>query len=94
VNTARGSLVDEAALVAECRRRPIWACLDVTDPEPPRPDSPLRTEPRILLTPHIAGAMGQARTDMGRLAIDETLRFLTGQPLTCEVTRAMLATQA
>jgi phosphoglycerate dehydrogenase-like enzyme len=68
--------------------------LDVTDPEPPAKDSPLRNEPNILLTPHVAGAMNQGRRDMGRLAIDEALRFLARQPLQHEVTREMLPTQA
>lgn len=94
INTSRGALIDEDALVAEVRKRPLYVALDVTDPEPPRPDSPLRQEPNIILTPHIAGAMNQARCDMGAVAIDETLRFLAGQPLQAEVTRAMLPTQA
>jgi phosphoglycerate dehydrogenase-like enzyme len=94
INTARGALVDEAALVAEVRRRPLYVLLDVTEPEPPAADSPLRSEPNIILTPHIAGAMAQARRDMGRLAIDETLRFLHNEPLQHEVTREMMATQA
>jgi phosphoglycerate dehydrogenase-like enzyme len=94
INTSRGSLIDEAALVAEVRRRPLYVLLDVTDPEPPPANSPLRREPNILLTPHVAGSMKQARKDMGRLAIEETLRFLRGQALQNEVTRAMLPTQA
>lgn len=94
INTSRGSLIDEAALVAEVKRRPLYVYLDVTDPEPPDPASPLCNHPNILITPHITGAMNQARHDMGRLAIDETLRFLAGQPLQHEVTRAMLPMQA
>ncbi len=94
INTARGALVDEQALVAEMHRRPLYVALDVTDPEPPAADSPLRREPNIILTPHIAGALQQARRDMGKLAIDETLRFLKGEPLEHEVTREMLASQA
>ena len=76
------------------RRRPLYVLLDVTDPEPPLPDSPLRGEKNILLTPHIAGSINQARRDMGRLAVEETIRFLRGQPLEHEVTREMLPTQA
>jgi phosphoglycerate dehydrogenase-like enzyme len=94
INTSRGSLIDEAALVAEVRRRPLYVYLDVTDPEPPAAESPLLQERRILLTPHLAGAMSQAKKDMGRLAIDETLSFLRGEALEHEVTRAMLPTQA
>lgn len=94
INTARGGLVDESALVAEVRRRPLYVLLDVTDPEPPGKDSPLRREASILLTPHLAGAMRQARRDMGRIAIEETLRFARGEPLQHEVSREMLPTQA
>ena len=94
VNTSRGSLIDEAALVEEVRRRPLYVYLDVTDPEPPAVDSPLRNERNILLTPHVAGAMNQGRRDMGRLAIEEAMRFLRGEPLDHEVTRTMLRTQA
>ena len=94
INTSRGALIDEPDLVAEVRRRPLYVWLDVTDPEPPAVDSPLRHEPNILLTPHLAGAMSQARRDMGRIAIEETLRFLRGEPLKHEVTREMLPTQA
>jgi phosphoglycerate dehydrogenase-like enzyme len=94
INTSRGALVDESALVGELNRRPLYACLDVTDPEPPRVDSPLRTAPNLILTPHIAGAIQQACKDMGQLAIDETLRFFNGEKLLHEVTREMLPTQA
>lgn len=94
INTSRGQLVDEAALVAEVRRRPLYVMLDVTDPEPPKPDSPLRHERNILLTPHIAGAMNQACRTMGRLAIDEIARHVRGEKPLHLVTREMLATQA
>jgi phosphoglycerate dehydrogenase-like enzyme len=94
INTSRGSLIDEAALVAEVRKRPMYVYLDVTDPEPPAADSPLRKEKNIVITPHVAGAMNQARRDMGRIAIDETLAFLRGESLYHAVTREMLATQA
>jgi phosphoglycerate dehydrogenase-like enzyme len=94
INTSRGALIDEVALIAEVRRRPLYVALDVTDPEPPPLDSPLRKEPNIILTPHIAGAMNQARRHMGRLAIAETIRFLKGEKLQHEVTREMFPTQA
>jgi phosphoglycerate dehydrogenase-like enzyme len=94
INTSRGALVDEAALVAAVRERPLYVALDVTDPEPPTPDSPLRREPNILLTPHTAGALNQAKLDMGRWAIDETLRFLRGEKLHTPVTRTMFDSEA
>ena len=55
INTARGSIVDETALIAELKRQRIFACIDVTNPEPPAEDSELRSLPNVLLTPHIAG---------------------------------------
>ncbi|MBC7783412.1 MAG: hydroxyacid dehydrogenase [Burkholderiales bacterium] len=94
INTSRGALVDEDALHTELKKRPLYVCLDVTDPEPPRADSPLRTAANVILTPHVAGALQQACKDMGELAISETLRFFAGQPLQHEVTRDMLPTQA
>ncbi len=54
INTSRGSVIDEQALVQEACRLKI--CLDVTEPEPPEPDSPLRQSENITLLPHIAGA--------------------------------------
>ena len=94
INTSRGALLDEAALIAEARRRPLYAILDVTDPEPLPADSPLRKERNILVTPHIAGAMNQSCKSMGRLAIQEIRRFIAGEKLQHAVTRQMLATQA
>jgi len=53
VNTSRGSVIDEQALVQQARRLKI--CLDVTDPEPPEPDSPLRQSENIIVLPHVSG---------------------------------------
>jgi phosphoglycerate dehydrogenase-like enzyme len=57
INTARGSLIDEAALIAELRRGRFFAFLDVTDPEPPPADSPLRHLDNVIVTPHLAGCI-------------------------------------
>jgi len=94
INTSRGALVDENALAAELHRRPLYVCLDVTEPEPPLPDSPLRKAPNLILTPHIAGACKQACRDMGELAINEAIRFIAGESQIHEVTREMMPTQA
>src|SRR5690606_36207563 len=56
INTARGALVDEGALVATLETGRVHAVIDVTDPEIPPPDSPLYRLPNVFLTPHIAGA--------------------------------------
>ncbi|OPZ83681.1 MAG: (S)-sulfolactate dehydrogenase [bacterium ADurb.Bin429] len=94
INTARGALVDEAALLAELQTGRISAVLDVTDPEPPVPDSPFWTLPNVIYTPHIAGSMADECHRMADFALDELDRFLTGEPLTYPVTEAMLATMA
>src|SRR5690606_15290585 len=55
INTARGPIIDHAALVRVLGDRPdLFAMLDVTDPEPLPPDHPLWTLPNAVLTPHIA----------------------------------------
>ncbi|MCS7192367.1 MAG: hydroxyacid dehydrogenase, partial [Armatimonadetes bacterium] len=56
INTARGKLLDTDALVRALQTRPIFAVLDVTDPEPLTSDHPLRFLPNCYITPHIAGA--------------------------------------
>lgn len=94
INTSRGALVDEKALVAELQQRRIWAYLDVTDPEPPPPGSPMWTCPNLTITPHIAGALGRGRKCMGQLALDELKRFFAGQPPLYPVTKEMLGRMA
>jgi phosphoglycerate dehydrogenase-like enzyme len=90
INTARGALVDEQALIEVLRTRRVFACIDVTDPEPPAPDSPLRTLPNVLLTPHLAGMVGSGLKQLGEAVTEEVRRFLAGEPLVNEVTREML----
>jgi phosphoglycerate dehydrogenase-like enzyme len=90
LNTARGALVDHAALADELRAGRLAAILDVTDPEPLPADSPLLALPNCFVTPHVAGALGLETRRLADLAIDEIARFLDGTPLQHEVTRAML----
>lgn len=93
VNTARGSLVDTAALEAACRAG-LHAVLDVTDPEPLPSDSPLYTLPNVMLTPHIAGSLGSEARRMSALALTELERYAAGLPPLAPVTRQSLAVQA
>src|SRR5205823_13361354 len=58
INTARGALVDQAALSDELVAGRINAVLDVTEPWVLPADSPLCSLPNVVLTPHIAGALG------------------------------------
>lgn len=95
INTARGGLIDEPALVATLRARPdLFAVLDVTDPEPPAPGSPLFTLPNVVVTPHIAGAMGTECRRQGRMMAEELARYCAGEPLLHEVTEKVLARTA
>jgi len=91
INTARGALVDEQALVAELRTGRITACLDVSDPEPPAEDSPLYALPNVILTPHLAGAVAMDCRRMGALCIEELERYIAGEPPLHPVTRERLA---
>jgi phosphoglycerate dehydrogenase-like enzyme len=88
INTARGVLVDHAALAEELRRGRITAVLDVTWPEPLPADSPLFD--LAFITPHIAGGLGFETRRMTDLAIDEIERHLHGEPLQHRVTRDIL----
>ncbi|MCD7059874.1 hydroxyacid dehydrogenase [Pelagibacterium xiamenense] len=81
INTARGMLVDEAALVAELETGRINAIIDVTDPEIPADGSPLYSLPNVFLTPHVAGAGGTERLRLGEMTIAEIERFVSGEPL-------------
>ncbi len=81
INTARGALVDEPALLAELQSGRIYAILDVTDPEPPVPGSPLYILPNVIYTPHIAGSMAEECHRMADFALDECARYLAGEPL-------------
>ncbi len=94
INTARGALVDEAALVAELQKGRLFAVLGVSDPEPPAAGSPLLSLPNAVFTPHIAGAMGRECERLADFAIDELERFLAGRPLVNPVTRVALARTA
>jgi phosphoglycerate dehydrogenase-like enzyme len=80
INTARGSLVDGAALTDELRSGRIDAVIDTTDPEVLPADSALYDLPNVFLTPHVAGSMGTETQRMAVLAIEEIERFAAGQP--------------
>lgn len=85
INTARGTIIDESALVAELEKGRLWACIDVTDPEPPAADHPFRTLPNVILTPHLAGLSQNGRTLVGKVAVGELRRYVQGEPLQEEV---------
>ncbi|RVX41598.1 phosphoglycerate dehydrogenase-like enzyme [Nonomuraea polychroma] len=86
INTARGSLVDTDALIAELKSGRLSAVLDVTEPEPLPSDSPLFDLPNAFLTPHIAGSHGNELSRMGTAVVDELERLIAGSPLAHQVT--------
>ncbi|NMB90131.1 MAG: hydroxyacid dehydrogenase [Chloroflexi bacterium] len=79
VNTARGTLIDEPALIEELSQGRFYAFLDVTDPEPPAADSPLRRLENVVVTPHLAGCIEDC-TGLGAMAVEELRRFFAGEP--------------
>jgi phosphoglycerate dehydrogenase-like enzyme len=86
INTARGALIREDDLVEVLAERPdLTAVLDVTEPEPPAPDSALRRLPNIVLTPHIAGAFNGECRRLGEMMVTELRRFLDGKALQHEI---------
>ena len=79
INTARGWLVDQAALERELASGRIDAVIDTTDPEVLPADSALYDLPNVFLTPHVAGAMGPETQRLAALAIDEIERLARGE---------------
>ena len=79
---SRGGIVDEDALAEALRNDHLaGAALDVTRPEPPNPDSPLWDCPRLLLTPHTAGASARKERRVVEIFRDNILRFQGNEPL-------------
>jgi phosphoglycerate dehydrogenase-like enzyme len=80
VNTSRGPVIDEPALVqALSEGRLAGAGLDVFADEPPPPDHPYLTAPKVILTPHVAGLSDQALVRVARQAAEGILDVLQGR---------------
>jgi len=81
INTARGELVEEAALAAAIKdKRLRGAALDVFSQEPPNPDHPLLNLPEVIVTPHCASHTDGATNAMGWMALHDCLAVLRGEP--------------
>jgi phosphoglycerate dehydrogenase-like enzyme len=82
VNTSRGPIVDEAALVQALRAgRIAGAGLDVFDVEPLPADHPLRTVPRAVLTPHIGYVALDAYRVFYADAVEDVIAWMAGEPV-------------
>ncbi len=80
INTARGGIVDEPALLTAIEAGHIaGAGLDVVEDEPPPADSLLRRHPRVIMTPHVAGVSDAAMVNMGVMAAECIVAQLSGR---------------
>jgi len=95
INTGRGATVVESDLIRTLQKRTdLTALLDVTDPEPPKPDSLFYEMPNVHLTSHIAGSIGDEVVRMADYMIEEFQAWEESRPLRYAVTREMLSTMA
>jgi phosphoglycerate dehydrogenase-like enzyme len=95
INTARGKLIDEDALIEiMCKRTDLDALLDVTATEPENADSPLWDLPNVWVTPHIAGSLNSECHRLGQYMVEELERCLSGIPLEHQVSQELLLSMA
>ncbi|MBM3497454.1 MAG: hydroxyacid dehydrogenase [Armatimonadetes bacterium] len=82
VNTARGSVIDEQALIEEAQTGRIQVALDVTEPEPPAPDHPFQHLPNVIISPHTAGAGHFGYLQIGETTLQALRDAFAGRPVT------------
>ena len=86
INNARARAINQDDMIAELATGRIRAVLDVFNPEPLLPDSPLRGMENVFLTPHMAGQSDDTRLRQGAAMVDELERFLNDEPLRYPIT--------
>ncbi len=94
INTSRGSVINEQDLIAELEKGRFFACIDVTQTEPPAKDNKLRALPNVVLTPHIAGTATNGLRRVALHVCEEIERLLSGEKMRTEVNLADLAKMA
>jgi phosphoglycerate dehydrogenase-like enzyme len=85
INTSRGFIINEQALIDELKKGKFFACIDVTTPEPPTKDNPLRTLNNVVLTPHIAGTATNGLRRVALHVCEELERLVNGEKMRVEV---------
>src|SRR5205085_1248566 len=79
INTARGDIIDEYALMCELKKKRFRAALDVFNEEPLPITSELRKLDNVLLRPHIAGVNPDTRLLIGKIVAEDILRYYNGK---------------
>ena len=79
INTSRGKIIDQDALIEECRKERFLVALDVTDPEPLPKDSPLRRFRNVIVTPHVAGNGYYGAKKIGEMTLQALEDFFAGR---------------
>lgn len=94
VNTARGDIIDEEALIRVAQEGKIRVMLDVFEEEPLPANSGLRGMENVILMPHCGGPTVDKRRDAARLVLDDILRMQQGLPLQNEIAADRAATMS
>lgn len=95
VNTARGTIFDEPYLIERLKeKKGMFACIDITEVEPPAADNELRFLDNVNLTPHLAGTANNGRRRIALHVCEELERLLGGEKMKTEVDRNMLSKMA
>ena len=92
VNTSRGPIVDEKALLAAVQARRIVAALDVYDREPLPANHPLRTAPNVVMTPHLGYGVQETWQGFYPQSLENALAFLDGRPVRVTNPEALMKT--
>ncbi|HIE18196.1 TPA: hydroxyacid dehydrogenase, partial [Candidatus Bathyarchaeota archaeon] len=79
INTSRGKIIDQEALLEECKTGRILVALDVTDPEPLPKDSSLRRLKNVIITPHVAGNGYYGAKKIGEMTLQALEDFFAGR---------------
>ncbi|MBQ3224254.1 MAG: hypothetical protein IJB42_00950, partial [Oscillospiraceae bacterium] len=72
----------------------MFACIDITEVEPPAPDNELRFLDNVNLTPHLAGTASNGQRRIALHVCEEMDRFMTGERMRTEIDREMLSKMA